>query len=138
MPKVTFEEAAKTIEVEAGANLRKVARAHGVEIYGGPNRYINCRGFGFCGTDRVEISGDSQATSAPTWKEKLHFGANSRMRLACQTKVLGDIAVRTAPAMEYGEAMKDNLKVAGAAAVLGLLTLLAFLVMFLDWAGKPL
>jgi ferredoxin len=137
MAEVYFQEDDIRTETEEGANLRKVARKCGAQIYGGINKFINCRGFGFCGTDRVII--DPEANVSPrTWKEKLHFDARSNVRLACQVRVLGDVSVSNAPAIEYGEQMLENVKFAAVAAFFGLTFLLAFLIMAADWAGRPL
>ena len=93
MPKVLAQ--GKTIECKSGANLRKVLLLNGVDLYNGGSNVINCRGIGSCGTCAVEIHGE---VSEPNWKDKArrslppHSLPRNR-RLACQTKVLGDICV---------------------------------------------
>ncbi|NJK49138.1 (2Fe-2S)-binding protein [Candidatus Gracilibacteria bacterium] len=85
----------KTIACPEGANLRKVLIENGIELYNGNAKIINCMGIGSCGTCAVEIEGE---VSEPNWKDKTrrslppHSPAKNR-RLACQTKVLGDIRV---------------------------------------------
>lgn len=85
----------KTIQCEVGANLRQVLLAHGVDLHNGQAKVINCRALGTCGTCAVQIDGD---VSAVNWKDKArrslppHDPART-LRLACQTEVLGDIAV---------------------------------------------
>lgn len=68
MPKVLAQ--GKAIECKSGANLRKVLLANDVDLYNGGSNVINCRGIGSCGT----------------------YAARN-LRLACQTKVLGDVTV---------------------------------------------
>ncbi|HXG13290.1 MAG TPA: 2Fe-2S iron-sulfur cluster-binding protein [Gemmataceae bacterium] len=55
MPKVTFVKEKVEIEVPEGANLRQAARAAGIQIYQGLDRFLNCRGLGLCGTCRVLV-----------------------------------------------------------------------------------
>lgn len=93
MPTVTAQE--KTMQCEVGANLRQVLLAHGIDLYNGQAKVINCRSLGTCGTCAVQIEGD---VSAVTWQDKArrslppHDPARD-LRLACQTQVLGDITV---------------------------------------------
>ena len=93
MPKVTAQ--GKTFDCESGANLRRVLLTNGVSLYNGNASIINCRGIGSCGTCAVEIEGD---VSAANWKDTGRrslppHNSQRALRLACQTKVLGDITV---------------------------------------------
>ncbi|MDJ0570763.1 MAG: 2Fe-2S iron-sulfur cluster-binding protein [Pleurocapsa sp. MO_192.B19] len=93
MPKVTVQ--GKTINCDYGANLRRVLLKHKIELHNGKSRIINCRGIGSCGTCAVEIIG---AVSAPNWRDRARralppHSIQQNRRLACQTKVLGDIKV---------------------------------------------
>jgi len=93
MPKVTAQ--GKTFECEPGSNLRNVLLEHGIELYNGNAKFINCMGIGTCGTCAVEIDGDVSPTN---WKDKTRrslppHSPTANRRLACQTKVLGDIRV---------------------------------------------
>jgi ferredoxin len=93
MPKVTAQ--GKTFECALGSNLRKVLLDHGVELYNGNAKIINCMGIGTCGTCAVAVEGK---VSEPNWKDKARtalppHSPTSGRRLACQTKVLGDIRV---------------------------------------------
>jgi ferredoxin len=75
--------------VPYGANLRKEALANGIDIYGFPYKYLNCRGHGLCGTCRVQVDPDwnlSDRTNAEERKLKA-----APLRLACQANVEGDI-----------------------------------------------
>ena len=93
MPKVMA--GGKTVKCVFGANLRKVLLENGIDLYNGRSHLINCRGLGSCGTCAVEVDG---VVSPANWKDKArrrfapHSGEKNR-RLACQTKVLGDVRV---------------------------------------------
>jgi ferredoxin len=93
MPQVTAQ--GKNFTCETGANLRQVLLANGVDLYNGNARIINCMGIGTCGTCAVEIEGE---VSAPNWQDTARRSLpphtpSRNLRLACQTKVLGDITV---------------------------------------------
>ena len=94
MPKVKFQ--GNAIECSSGANLRKIMLDAGWDgLYNGNSRYINCRGIGSCGTCAVRIEGE---VSPANWKDKGRrslppHDKTKDLRLACQTKVLGDIEV---------------------------------------------
>ncbi|MBX3425707.1 MAG: (2Fe-2S)-binding protein [Pirellulales bacterium] len=133
MPVIKFVKEQKEIEVPAGANLRAEAIKAGVNTHqglngfgAGLNKVINCHGFGQCGTCRVRITKGMDNTSKMGMVEKLRFkvpiptpvtpggvdplpclafvGNEETMRLACQTKVYGDIEVETGPEIDlFGE-----------------------------------
>ena len=91
MPIIQVE--GKRIECEEGANLRQILLKHGVNLYNGNAKYINCRGIGTCGTCAIQIEGN---VSPANWKDKARralppHNPQRELRLACQTKVLGDI-----------------------------------------------
>ncbi len=93
MPKVTA--LGKTIECESGANLRRVLLKHDIPLYNSNAKIINCRGIGSCGTCAVAIQGE---VSPANWKDKARrslppHSQERDLRLACQTKVLGDICI---------------------------------------------
>jgi ferredoxin len=93
MPKVTA--GGKVFECDRGSNLRKVLLEHEVELYNGNAKIINCMGIGTCGTCVVQVEGD---VSEPNWKDKARrslppHSPTANRRLACQTKVLGDVRV---------------------------------------------
>jgi ferredoxin len=104
MPKVTFVKEKRDIEVPAGANLRQEALKAGIQLYPGLSRIFNCRGLGSCGTCRVHVKKGMENLSPKGFKERLRLalsmfaiGHENEVRLACQTKVLGDCAVETQP-----------------------------------------
>jgi ferredoxin len=112
MPKVTFVNEKKDVEVAAGANLREAARAAGIEIYKGADKYLNCRGLGLCGTCRVLVKKGVENLSPKTLREKFNLnfhpltmlaalGHEDEMRLSCQVKVNGDCSIETRPAFNW-------------------------------------
>jgi len=137
MPTVFFEDENRKVEVPLGTSLRKAAQMAGVSVYGSINKVLNCRGFGFCGTDMVTVK-PLENISGVTFKEKLQLGDHPKARLACQVKVNGDIIVSTAPAMVYGQEMLDNVKFIATAGIFLLLFLGAVVYMGFELAGKPL
>lgn len=129
MPIVKFIKEKKEIEVPQGSCLRDEALKAGIYTncgfvngYGAAlNRTIgNCHGLGMCGTCRVLITKGIENTNKMTAREKFKFktpvpipdpfpclayiGHEDTMRLACMTKVHGDIEVETNPEMNlFGE-----------------------------------
>lgn len=107
MPKITFVNEKKEIEVPAGANLRDEARKAGIEVnirlIGLP---LNCLGHGSCGTCRILVKKGMENLSPKGIMEKITLlrmfstiGHEDEMRLACQCAVKGDCTVETKPAM---------------------------------------
>lgn len=91
----TIQAEGKTITCESGANLRQTLIKNGVNLHNGKAKYINCRGIGSCGTCAVKIEGE---VSQPNWKDKVRLSfpphnSERDLRLACQTKVLGDLKI---------------------------------------------
>ncbi|MFM8292217.1 MAG: 2Fe-2S iron-sulfur cluster-binding protein [Planctomycetia bacterium] len=111
MPTITFTNEKKEIQVPAGANLRKEALRAGVDLYPGIHKVANCHGWGSCGSCRVLVTKGMENTSPKGVLESARLavslaaiGNEQTMRLACQTRVNGDITVTTRPAMNlYGE-----------------------------------
>jgi len=125
MPLVKFIKENREIEVPRGANLRQEAIRAGINTHqgvngfgAGVNKYLNCHGFGQCGTCRVRITKGMENTSPRGMLEAIRFhnplpdplpclayiGNEDTMRLACRTKVLGDIEVETGPEVNlFGE-----------------------------------
>ena len=132
MPIVKFTKEKKEIEVPEGANLRDEAIKAGVNLNcalsgvseGIDNfihsfsKYANCHGFGLCGTCRVKITQGMENTNSITSLEKVKkyvpvpdplpslafIGNEDTMRLACKTKIHGDIEVETLPELDmFGE-----------------------------------
>ena len=98
MPKVTVINTQTDEKVEIkfgyGANLRQAILFKEQEIYKGINKYLNCRGMGLCATCVVEIEPEENVSDR-TLFETVHR-LEPHQRLACRTKVYGDITVKTA------------------------------------------
>ena len=111
MPVVNFVNEKKQIQVAAGANLRGEAMKAGVKLYPHVHQVLNCHGFGHCGSCRVLITKGQANASPPGMMERLRMmfslariGNENTMRLACQTRVEGDMDVVTQPPLNlYGE-----------------------------------
>jgi ferredoxin len=112
MPKVTFVNEKIDIEVPDGANLRQEARKAGIAVYKGLDRYLNCRGFGLCGTCKVLVKKGMENLNKKTLMEKINMtahpltmlavlGHENEMRLACQVEVHGDCTIETTPAFNW-------------------------------------
>jgi len=112
MPKVTFVNEKKEIEVPAGANLRAEARKNGIQVHRGLARFLNCFGHATCGTCRVLVKKGMENLSPKGTMEKLNLAAHpitmlarigheDEMRLACQVQVNGDCTVETHPGFNW-------------------------------------
>lgn len=93
MPKVTA--AGQTFECDRGANLRRVLLDRNISLYNGNATVINCRGIGSCGTCAVRVEGE---VSSANWRDRGRrslppHNPERDLRLACQTRVLGDVRV---------------------------------------------
>jgi len=116
MPTVTVRET--EIDCAEGAILREVLLDAGVSPHNGAAGALNCRGHGTCGTCAVGIRGaddtteDAAATNAPTSIERVRLSVpphdqDTGLRLACQTRVYGDITVRKYPGF-WGQHVGDR------------------------------
>ncbi len=98
VPTITFVRENKQIEVPEGDSVRYPALENDVPVYCGLWKFANCHGNGLCGTDRVAVS-PSTNTNPLTFMEKFwlrnDLKKNPNTRLACQTKVFGDVNVDT-------------------------------------------
>ncbi|RLS30979.1 MAG: (2Fe-2S)-binding protein [Planctomycetota bacterium] len=111
MPTITFASEKKEIQVPEGANLRQEALQAGVALYPGVHKILNCHGMGSCGSCRVMITKGMENCSPKGLLESArlavslaYIGNEQSMRLACQTRVNGDITVTTCPSLNlYGE-----------------------------------
>ena len=97
MPVVRFR--GEEIECERGDLLREVLREAGVSPHNGGADRLNCRGLGSCGTCAVAVEG---AVADRSRRERLRLtvpphDADDGLRLACQTRVLGDVTVEKHP-----------------------------------------
>lgn len=93
MPTVRFR--GREFDCDEGAVLRDALHSVGETPHNGASRSLNCRGLGSCGTCAVEVSGP---VSDRTRRERLRLRVpphdpSSGLRLACQTRIRGDVTV---------------------------------------------
>jgi ferredoxin len=97
MPTVQYGD--RELDCERGAVLRDVLLAAGIVPHNGGTEEFNCRGHGTCGTCAVAVDGKTdKRTRRERWR--LDFPpheADSGLRLACQTRVEGDLTVEKYP-----------------------------------------
>ncbi|WP_123533718.1 2Fe-2S iron-sulfur cluster-binding protein [Halosimplex salinum] len=97
MPTVRYGDS--EIDCDEGAVLRDVLLDAGIVPHNGGAERANCRGQGTCGTCAVTVDGEaSEPTRRESWR--LDFpphDADSGLRLACQTRVEGDLTVEKFP-----------------------------------------
>jgi ferredoxin len=102
MPVVRFVREAREVVCAAGANLRELALAEGIQLYGLKGQLGNCGGCGQCITCFVEVVAERVPRSlnlpTPVELQKLRRRPEG-WRLACQTIVFDSIAVVTRPQM---------------------------------------
>jgi ferredoxin len=97
VPKVLFLNEDVEDEARPGESIKDVADRVGVPLVRGLMPRFHCRGHGLCGRCRVWAMPRAAGGVSPlSFFERLRLYRGSR-RLACQTKVLGDVEVRTAP-----------------------------------------
>jgi ferredoxin len=113
MPTVSFGN--REIDCEEGAVLRDVLLDAGVSPHNGSADTLNCRGHGTCGTCAVEIRGETSDDSPVSGVGTIERGRlsipphtpDSGLRLACQTRVYGDIEVTKHPGF-WGHCVGDE------------------------------
>jgi len=122
MPTVKFVNEKKEIEVPEGANLRTAAMKAGINVYNGINgfgaginKFVNCKGWGMCGTCRVLVKNKGENCAPKTTIEKLRLSApipeptvikkdDEELRLSCCCNIEGDVEIITKPALDmWGE-----------------------------------
>ena len=98
MPTIQFVDENKSVTVADGAILRRAALENDIDLYKFVAKMMNCGGAGQCGTCVVNIVEGVDNLSEKTTPElrKLKRKPDT-YRLACQTKVMGDISVKTKP-----------------------------------------
>ncbi|APZ94097.1 2Fe-2S iron-sulfur cluster-binding protein [Fuerstiella marisgermanici] len=116
MPKITFVKEKVTVEAQDGEDIRSVARKNGVQLYSGPHKVLNCMGMGACGSCNVSVKSGSDnctprtfcerivakwLTPLPLFLIKILSNPSKDVRLACQTKVHGDVEVETHPPINW-------------------------------------
>ena len=109
MPTVHFR--GEEIECREGATLRDVLLDADLTPHNGKSKVLNCHGFGNCGTCAVKVDGE---VSDKGIREKGRLlvpphHPNYDLRLACQTKVMGDVTVEKYPGMWGTQIAKEPL-----------------------------
>jgi ferredoxin len=95
--KVLFLNEDVEAEARPGESIKDVADRLGIPLVRGLLPRFHCRGHGLCGRCRVWAMPKAAGGVSPlSFFERVRFYSGSR-RLACQTKVLGDVEVRTTP-----------------------------------------
>ena len=98
MDKIKFVNEDKEAIVVDDTNLRLKAIENGIDIYKGITKLLNCRGNGKCGTCMVEVTAVAENLSPRTLVEEKKLKKQPiNYRLACQTLVKGNVAVKTKP-----------------------------------------
>lgn len=107
MPTIRYR--GEEIECEEGAVLRDALLDAGLTPHNGASRYLNCRGNATCGTCAVEVHGDvSEMTDGERRRLSLPpHDEDSGLRLACQTRVEGDVEVDKHPGF-WGQNVADQ------------------------------
>jgi ferredoxin len=109
VPTVTYR--GRTVACEAGAILREVLLDAGETPHGGGSRTLNCRGHGTCGTCAVAVAPASENGDGPGHERIVSdvgrreharlsvppHDPDSGLRLACRTRVYGDVVVEKHP-----------------------------------------
>ncbi len=113
MPKVKFVNEKITVDAAEGEDLRTVARKNGVQLYFGPHKVLNCMGMGICCSCSVIIAKGTENVSRKGILEKfwkwvrpllglrIYSNAGKEIRLACQTRVSGDVEIETHPPINW-------------------------------------
>jgi ferredoxin len=113
MPKVSFVNEKRDIDVPPGSNLRTEAMKAEIPVnhqLGSPKlgKYLNCHGLGTCGSCHVIVQKGMENLGPKSFMEKLrlatmmaNIGSEEQSRLACQVKVNGDCSVVTNPGMNW-------------------------------------
>ncbi len=100
MPVVRFVREGCEVVCSEGANLRELALAEGLQLYGLKGQLGNCGGCGQCITCFVEVTaernGSALSERTAVEDQKLRRRPSS-WRLACQALVLDSVAVLTRP-----------------------------------------
>ena len=98
MPTINFANEDKSVTVAEGTNLRRAALENGIDLYKLVAKMMNCGGAGQCGTCIVNVTEGADRLSERTTPEQRKLKRKpDTYRLACQTKVMGDITVKTKP-----------------------------------------
>ena len=95
MPKVYFVAENVIVNATKGQTIREVALKHGVYLNREYIYHLNCGGRGLCGTCRVWVKDRNEPALTPRTTMEKAYGMRGMQRLACQAKILADVAVYT-------------------------------------------
>ncbi|MEK7249413.1 MAG: 2Fe-2S iron-sulfur cluster-binding protein [Bacteroidota bacterium] len=140
MPVVTFYHEHRSLEVDAGTNLREFMLKVNVSPYKGLDQLTNCRGHNFCGTCAVEVVDGKGASPRGQDEEATLVGnlaiarvVQKNLRLACQANISGDLTVKTHPVRLLDkQKTKERLALLGIASFFGLVLAGMFIFLLLD------
>jgi ferredoxin len=144
MPVVTFHYEHRSFDVEPGTNLREAMLTLGVTPYKGLAMLTNCRGHNFCGTCAVEIVDGKGASPRGQDEEGTLVGnlllarvIDKNTRLSCQTKITGDVVVKTHPVRSIDkQKTKERFVLLGIASFFLLVFAGMFVYLLLDMIKK--
>lgn len=140
MPVVRFYNEHRSHEVETGTNLREFMQRVHLSPYKGVDMLTNCRGHNFCGTCAVEVV-DGKGASARGQDEEATLTGNlviakivdKNLRLACQTKIMTDMVVKSHPVRQIDKVRtKQRLVLIGLSSFFLLVFAGMFVFLFLD------
>ena len=107
MPIVRFVREGRDVLCPVGTNLRELALAEGLELYGLKGRLGNCGGCGQCITCFVEVVAERSSSAltprTPVEDQKLRRRPQD-WRLACQALVERSVMVLTRPQVRLPDA----------------------------------
>lgn len=113
MPTVNFVNEKVSVEAQEGEDIRSVARKNGIQLYSGPHKVVNCMGMGACCSCNVIVKEGGENCSRKGFRERINKWLNpllglkllsnpeKEVRLACMTKVHGDVDVETHPPINW-------------------------------------
>ena len=85
--RVIFQPSGRQVDAEAGQTLLDLARSLGIELQ------APCGGKGTCGGCRVQIVEGVEPPTEPDLRQLSHEELGRNLRLACQSRVRGDMTV---------------------------------------------
>ena len=95
-PKVTFVQEHRIVEVAPGKTIKEIALEVGIDPNRKYQRLVSCEGLGiFDGCLCWVKAKEPRAVSKKSWTERSLHDLKGWQRLACQTRVFGDIEVWT-------------------------------------------
>lgn len=100
MVNVTFLNEDKIVQAEEGDTIEAIARREGIFLE------TPCGGAGSCGKCKVKVSDLESVVIMDSIKKLSKKEQEKKIVLACQTKVVKDVSVKTSPESEANETMQ--------------------------------